>query len=115
MLQVFLIQSHWVRVLHLLSQFLELGPCAINLSLSVGIFPYVIKLLKSHIEDYNHLLVGIWAKILAFDKTCQVTLVKDKALEHFIMHLRLGMATLLSSNKSLDNSTNNPKKYSVIP
>jgi WD40 repeat protein len=88
-LQVLLSQAHRVRALKLLRQFLDLGPWAVNLALSLGIYPYVMKLLQS--PEYKLNLVGIWAKILAFDPTCQVDLVKDGALPHFIHHLTWGL------------------------
>lgn len=62
-----------------------------NLALSVGIFPYILKLLQSPIDEYKHVLVGIWAKVLAFDPSTQVDVVKDRALPHFIRHLRCGL------------------------
>jgi regulator-associated protein of mTOR len=37
-------------------------------ALSVGIFPYVLKLLQSPAVDLREILVFIWAKILALDK-----------------------------------------------
>ena len=61
-LQVLLSQVHRLRALILLSQFLDLGPWAVNLALSIGIFPYVLKLLQSPAADlkpvpvsYTHL------------------------------------------------------------
>ena len=36
-------------------------------ALSVGIFPYVLKLLQSSAREIRPLLVFIWAKILAVD------------------------------------------------
>lgn len=97
-LQVLLSQVHRVRALRLLREFLELGPWAVNLSLSLGIFPYVMKLLQS--PEYKSLLVSIWASILAFDSSCQVDLVKDGALTHFIQHLTWGL-----NNSSNDGTT----------
>ena len=90
-LQVLLSQAHRVRALALLRRFLDLGNAAVNLALSVGIFPYVLKLLQSSIDEYKHVLVGIWAKILLFDSSCQADLVKDGALPHFIRHLHWGL------------------------
>ena len=46
-LQVLLSQAHRLRALDLLGRFLDLGPWAVNLALSVGIFPYVLKLLQA--------------------------------------------------------------------
>jgi hypothetical protein len=84
-LQVLLSQVHRIRALELLRRFLALGPWAVNLSLSLGIFPYVMKLLTS--VEYKSLLVDIWASILKFDPSCQVDLVKDGAVPHFIQPL----------------------------
>lgn len=46
MLQVLLSQVHRLRALVLLGRFLDMGPWAVDLALSVGIFPYVLKLLQ---------------------------------------------------------------------
>lgn len=88
-LQVLLSQMHRIRALTLLKRFLDLGPWAVNLSLSLGIFPYVMKLLQS--PEYKSLLVSIWASILAFDPSCRVDLLKDGAFHHFIQHLMWGL------------------------
>ena len=45
---------------------------AVDLALSVGIFPYVLKLLQTTSPDLRSTLVFIWAKILALDRSCQV-------------------------------------------
>ena len=73
--QVLLPQVHRLRALELLRRFLDLGPWAVNLALSVGIFPYVLKLLQSSARELRPLLLFIWAKILAVDVTCQADLV----------------------------------------
>eukprot|EP00005_Dracoamoeba_jomungandri_P001709 CAMPEP_0174254418 /NCGR_PEP_ID=MMETSP0439-20130205/3738_1 /TAXON_ID=0 /ORGANISM="Stereomyxa ramosa, Strain Chinc5" /LENGTH=1175 /DNA_ID=CAMNT_0015335983 /DNA_START=131 /DNA_END=3658 /DNA_ORIENTATION=- len=87
-LQVLLSQTHRIRALVLLSRFLDLGPWAVNLALSVGIFPYVLKLLQSPSVELCHSLVFIWAKILALDKSCRMDLVKDNGHNYFINILR---------------------------
>ena len=46
-LQVLLSQAHRVRALCLLARFLDMGSWAVNHALSVGIFPYVLKLLQA--------------------------------------------------------------------
>ncbi len=46
-LQVLLSHSHRLRALQLLARFLDKGPWAVNQGLSVGIFPYVLKLLTA--------------------------------------------------------------------
>ncbi|XP_021951380.1 regulatory-associated protein of mTOR isoform X2 [Folsomia candida] len=83
-LQVLLSQVHRVRALELLGRFLDLGWLTVNLALSVGIFPYVLKLLQSSAKELRPLLVFIWAKILAVDHTCQSDLVRDGSHKYFI-------------------------------
>ncbi|XP_052263117.1 regulatory-associated protein of mTOR-like isoform X2 [Dreissena polymorpha] len=83
-LQVLLSQVHRLRALELLKRFLDLGPWAVSLALSVGIFPYVLKLLQSNARELRPLLVFIWAKILSVDSSCQVDLVKDNGHKYFL-------------------------------
>jgi len=65
--QVLLSQAHRLRALDLLGRFLDLGPWAVNLTLSVGIFPYILKLLQSFAVELRPMLAFIWAKIMAVD------------------------------------------------
>ncbi|ORX58298.1 hypothetical protein DM01DRAFT_1319147 [Hesseltinella vesiculosa] len=83
-LQVLLSQVHRLRALILLSRFLDLGPWAVNAALSVGIFPYVLKLLQSPAAELKPVLVFIWARILAVDRSCQTDLLKDHGYAYFI-------------------------------
>ena len=82
-LQVLLSQVHRLRALILLSQFLDLGPWAVNLALSIGIFPYVLKLLQSPAADLKPVLIYIWARILAVDRSCQNDLLRDNGFIYF--------------------------------
>ncbi len=86
-LQVVLSQAHRMRALMLLRRFLDLGPWAVNLALSVGVFPYVVKLLQDHTPELRQHIVGIWTRIMAFDPSCQIDIIEDKAHHHFISHL----------------------------
>ncbi|KAL4021524.1 hypothetical protein IC575_020325 [Cucumis melo] len=86
-LQVLLSQGHRFRALVLLGRFLDMGPWAVDLALSVGIFPYVLKLLQTTTPELRQILVFIWTKILALDKSCQVDLVKDGGHTYFIRFL----------------------------
>eukprot|EP01018_Ginkgo_biloba_P027833 Gb_27558 [translate_table: standard] len=86
-LQVLLSQSHRCRALVLLGRFLDMGAWAVDLALSVGIFPYVLKLLQTKATELRQILVFIWTKILALDKSCQVDLVKDGGHQYFIKFL----------------------------
>lgn len=83
-LQVLLSPVHRLRALDLLSRFLNLGPGAVNSALSVGIFPYVLKLLQSNAREVRPFLLSIWAKILAIDRRCQVDLVRDHYHRYFL-------------------------------
>ena len=92
-LQVLLSQIYRLRALMLLSRFLDLGPWAVQLALSVGIFPYILKLLQSPASELKLVLVFIWAKILAVDNSCQSDLLKDNGYTYFI--------NILNSNSSV--------------
>eukprot|EP00040_Diaphanoeca_grandis_P032726 m.199067 g.199067 ORF g.199067 m.199067 type:complete len:1326 (+) comp32720_c0_seq1:176-4153(+) len=78
-LQVLLSQQHRLRALELLERFLSLGPWAVRKALSVGIFPYVFKLLGSPAQDLRPVLISLWAKILAEDPKCKLDLLKSSA------------------------------------
>ncbi|PSN48417.1 Regulatory-associated protein of mTOR [Blattella germanica] len=117
-LQVLLSQVHRLRALELLGKFLDLGPWAVNLALSVGIFPYVLKLLQSNARELRPLLVFIWAKILAVDSTCQADLVRDNGHKYFLsvlqdpsMHVRAAavyaLGTFVSSVTERTDHANN--------
>lgn len=83
-LQVLLSQAHRLKALVLLSQFLDLGPWAVNLALSIGIFPYVLKLLQSPAAELKPVLIFIWARILAVDESCQSDLLKANEYNYFV-------------------------------
>ncbi|KAL3230968.1 Target of rapamycin complex 1 subunit KOG1 [Nakaseomyces bracarensis] len=84
-LQVLLSQVHRIRALVLLSRFLDLGPWAVYLSLSIGIFPYVLKLLQSPAPELKPILVFIWARIMSIDfKNTQADLIKEKGYMYFV-------------------------------
>jgi len=82
-LQVLLSKQHRYKALQLLAQFLDLGAWAVNYALSVGIFPYVLKLLQSPLDELRPILVSIWARILALDLSCQSDLLKDSGHIYF--------------------------------
>jgi regulatory associated protein of mTOR len=54
------------------------------MALSVGIFPYVLKLLQSPASDLREVLIFIWTKIISLDRSCQADLVKDNGHIYFI-------------------------------
>ncbi|KAJ3557772.1 hypothetical protein NM688_g1286 [Phlebia brevispora] len=82
-LQVLLSQPHRLRALILLSQFVDLGPWAVHLALTIGIFPYISRLLQAAGQDLRPVLIFIWARILAVDPTCQVELHTQSGFKYF--------------------------------
>ncbi|KAK0633089.1 raptor N-terminal caspase like domain-containing protein [Immersiella caudata] len=82
-LQVLLSQQHRLRALILLGRFLDLGPWAVQLALSIGIFPYVLKLLQSAAQELKPVMVFIWTRVLAVDISCQSDLIKDSGYNYF--------------------------------
>lgn len=89
-LQVLLSQVHRLRALVLLGRFIDMGSWAVDLALSVGIFPYILKLLQTSAADLRQTLVFIWAKIVSWDMNPQVQndLTKDGGYLYFIRHLQ---------------------------
>ena len=87
-LQVLLSQVHRLRALVLLSKFLDLGPWAVNLALTIGIFPYVVKLLQTPAHELKPIMIFIWARIVAVDaKAVQADLLKDSGYQYFTKNL----------------------------
>ncbi|KAJ7082524.1 hypothetical protein C8R43DRAFT_1052351 [Mycena crocata] len=82
-LQVLLCQPHRLRALILLSQFVDLGPWAVHLVLTIGIFPYISKLLQAAGPDLRPVLIFIWARILAVDPSVQADLVNTNGYKYF--------------------------------
>ncbi|KAK8950710.1 Regulatory-associated protein of TOR 1 [Platanthera zijinensis] len=66
--QVLLSQSQRFKALVLLGRFLDMGHWAVDQALSVGILPYVLKLLQTTVMELRQILVFIWTKILSLDK-----------------------------------------------
>lgn len=76
-LQVLLSQVHRLRALILLCKFLDLGPWAVNIALSIGIFAYVLRLLQAPAAELKPVLIYIWARILAVYDNCKEDLLKQ--------------------------------------
>ena len=114
-LQVLLSQFHRLRALELLSRFLDLGTWAVSLALSVGIFPYVLKLLNSAVGELKPLLIHIWCNILAFDRSCQSDLVKDSSHANFIKQLCAPLLSADSNVKPSSSSSSSSGSSSASP
>lgn len=89
MLQVLLSPTLRIKALPMIARYLQTGPVAVDLALSVGIFPYMLRLLKSQASEIRQDLVFIWSKILALDDTCRTDLVKEKGEDYFARFLAL--------------------------
>ncbi|GAA5893372.1 hypothetical protein JCM8208_004422 [Rhodotorula glutinis] len=76
-LQVLLSQAHRLKALILLCKFLDLGPWAVNVALSIGIFAYVLRLLQAPAVELKPVLIYIWARILAVYEGCKEDLLKQ--------------------------------------
>ena len=76
-LQVLLSQAHRLRALILLCKFLDLGPWAVNVALSIGIFNYVLRLLQAPAAELKPVLIYIWSRILAVYENCKEDLLKQ--------------------------------------
>eukprot|EP00835_Amoeboradix_gromovi_P002107 NODE_112_length_19362_cov_0.399678.p2 type:complete len:1172 gc:universal NODE_112_length_19362_cov_0.399678:13353-9838(-) len=87
LLQVLLSQAHRSRALILLAKFLDLGAWAINEALSVGIFPYCLKLLQSPAPELRAILAFIWARLLSIESDFQNDIVKDGGYLYFFQGL----------------------------
>jgi WD40 repeat protein len=87
MLQVLLSQTYRVNALHLLSRYLQSGPEAVDLALSIGYFPYVEKLLSSSDANLKKELVFIWGKIIALDPSTVCDLHKMRGEVYLVNFL----------------------------
>ena len=110
-LQVLLSHVHRLRALILLSKFLDLGPWAVHLALSIGIFPYVLKLLQSQALELKPPMVFIWARILAVDGTCQSDLLKDSGFTYFTSILT---ATPMTGGATVGASQGNVAEHKAM-
>lgn len=69
------------------------------MALSVGIFPYILKLLQSPDRELRSLLVYMWSKIFALDFSAQNDLVFDSAYKYFLQVL--GDTAMLSDFRTM--------------
>lgn len=86
-LQLLLSQPHRLRALVLLSKFVDLGPWAVHYALTIGIFPFISKLLQSPAPELRPVLIFIWARILAVDPSCRNDLYHSHGYKYFAVWL----------------------------
>eukprot|EP00501_MAST-03F_sp_TOSAG23-6_P002370 GSMAST32.ASY1.ANO1.2476.1 assembled CDS len=77
----------WLRFGDVQNKSFYLGRWAVNLALSVGIHPYVLKLLLSPAVELRPILVFIWARIIDLDLSCQDDLLKNGGHMYFVSQL----------------------------
>ncbi|KAE9410212.1 hypothetical protein BT96DRAFT_952907 [Gymnopus androsaceus JB14] len=104
-LQVLLSQPHRLRALILLSQFVDLGPWAVHLVLTIGIFPYISKLLQAPGPDLRPVLIFIWARILAVDPTVQVDLFNNQQGYRYFSKILTTNPSTTSAQHALPNTS----------
>ena len=88
LLQVLLSQTHRYQALKLFDQCMSLGDWAVEHVMSVGMFPYVLKLLQSPSSELHSVLLSIWVKIFQFDPSVRLELLKDECFMFFIKMLQ---------------------------
>ena len=85
----------------MLCRFVDMGSWAVRAVLSVGIFPYVQKLLGCTTNDLRPPLAFIWAKILTVDALCRLDLSANGAsppgIDYFVKMVQSGL------NNTADN------------
>ncbi|CDF38876.1 unnamed protein product [Chondrus crispus] len=89
MLQVLLSDELREIALPLLSRYVQTGPMAVDYFLSVGIFPYIIRLTESRTKHQRQELVFIWSKILALDHSCTEDLIEIEGDSFFMDFLKV--------------------------
>ncbi|KAF8509765.1 raptor N-terminal caspase like domain-containing protein [Hysterangium stoloniferum] len=82
-LQVLLAQGHRLRALISFAQFCDLGPWAISVAMTIGIYPYMIKLLMAPPGDVRPVLIFIWARIIAVAPTVRNELLTNNGQRYF--------------------------------
>ncbi|KAJ1763447.1 Target of rapamycin complex 1 subunit kog1, partial [Coemansia sp. RSA 1824] len=87
MLQLILSQTHRLSVLVLLYRFVNLGPWAANMTLHVGFFTYLTKLLSSATVEIQELSILIWARLIAIDPSLSTDLMKEDGAQYLIAYL----------------------------
>lgn len=86
-LQALLSQSHRTQAISLLANFMGKGTWAVNMALSVGVFPYMLRLLGSPAPELREKIVVIWTRILAVSASSRSALTNtDTYLRCFLAH-----------------------------
>lgn len=86
------------QAMQLFSRYLQTGPAAVDMSLAVGIYPYLLGLLKFQCPEIRNDLVFIWSKLLAFDSSDRVELVEQQMDGFFVSFLQLRSAPEVDPN-----------------
>ena len=84
-LQVLLSPTHRIKALELLDVFLEKGDWAIKESIEIGVFPFLLKLLKSNSQSLRVVLISIWSKLVSYHKDFSKELIKGGYYNYFVI------------------------------
>jgi len=94
-LQVLLAQQHRIRAIELLCRFVDLGSWAIHKVLVIGIYPYILRLIRAITDPPRNLRKGLtflWSKVIVFDPTkARADLMSPKnsnTVNFFINHIK---------------------------
>lgn len=89
-LHILLSPPERLRTLQLLARYVQTGPSAVDLTLSVGVFPYVLRLLDKNSDDRRAFqeLVFIWSKVMALDPSVCSDLMEKQRERYFIHFLQ---------------------------
>ena len=78
-----LVQAHRERALQLLCEFVDLGTWAVCQAITVGLLPYIHRLVTNNEIALADRLVFAWAKIVSIDKSSQNELIKCQTFKYF--------------------------------
>ncbi len=90
LLQALLSQSMRERALWCLARYMDLGPWAVGRALSLGVFPYLLKLLKSGSRNLRAPLMLVWGKVVALEPKTIPELASKETIEYFLHTLASG-------------------------
>lgn len=106
-LQILLSPTFRPVALSLLVYYFDLGPWAIHSALFVGIFAYLLKLLASPSPELFPILTWLWFKLLAFDPSIKLDLLKEDSFVYFFKRLKKEPSPPPLSQDLLEASLNN--------
>ena len=90
LLQALLSQSMREKALWSLARYMDLGPWAVGRALMLGVFPYLLKLLRSGSRNLRAPLMLVWGKVIALEPKAVPELATRETIEYFLHTLASG-------------------------